>query len=348
MRLKINKITVEETVRSETLTKKILSNFKGLPVSYVEKAQDRKKGSRGDELLIAKQKSRFIKKCPGTPGYACCDYYVLNVGIGCSVSCTYCYLHHYMNAPFTVYANTGGLVREVEDFCERNENRIIRLGSGEFVDSLEFDELTGLNELLVPAFGNIPNLIFEIKTKRCDIEHLLPLKHNGKTVVSWSVNPQKIADKEEAGAASLEDRLKAAKRCQAAGYKIGFHFDPIIYYAGWFGDYSEVAKRIFDHIDAENIAWISLGALRFNPSIKPIIKENFPQSDIVYGELVPGLDGKLRYFMGIRKKIFSKMVSLIRSHSKNVPVYLCMESKSLAEQTGATPCFSLNPHKLGL
>ena len=87
-----------------------------------------------------------------------------------------------------------------------------------------------------------------------------------------------------------------------------------------------------------------------------VLRENQPQSDIYLGELLMGVDKKRRYFKPIRVEMFSKMHEWIRSYSKDVCVYLCMESQEiwqksfgwsprnsgelrrlLDEQVGATP-----------
>lgn len=339
MPLKLQKIIVEQDVASSRFTQKILSRFAHVPVEYVNNVKLWKNGFNSNQLVVAKQKSRFIKQCPGTPIYNCCDYYVLNLGIGCFYSCTYCFLHYYMNSPYLVYVNLEDLVVEVQNLCQQTPNKIFRLGSGEFIDSLGFDELVNFSPFLVESLASVPNLIFELKTKSANINHLLNLNHGGRTVVSWSVNTKQIAEQEERGTACLEARIQAAALCQQAGYKVGFHFDPLIYYPGWEAEYKEVVELIFQSINPQNIAWISLGALRFNPVLKPVIQKKFPGTKIIYGELVSGLDGKLRYFRAIRQKLFRTLVNYIRQHSQDVPVYLCMESKEIAEEVGALAPF---------
>ena len=267
------KIIVENDIAENLYAKKILAKFAGIETVHQEHAQLRLKNDQRDTLLIAKQRGDFIKKCPGTPIYNCCDYYILNLGIGCFYNCTYCYLHYYMNSPYKVYVNLDDLIKEVEEFAATRPEKIIRLGSGEFIDSIGFEEILNINEILIPTLSRIKNLRLEIKTKSAAVDQLLGLKHHGRVVASWSVNALKVAEAEEAEADSLSERLAAAGRCQAAGYKIGFHFDPLIFYPDWESGYREVVDLIFKTIKADNIAWISLGALRFNSDLKPIITD---------------------------------------------------------------------------
>jgi len=247
-----------------------------------------------------------------------------------------------MNSPYKVYVNLDDLIKEVEEFAAARPNKLIRLGSGEFIDSIGFEEILSINEILIPTLSKIKNLRLEVKTKSAAVDHLLGLEHHGRVVVSWSVNAFKVAAAEETEAASLEERLEAARRCQAAGYKIGFHFDPLILHRGWERGYREMVDLIFKTIKPDNIAWVSLGALRFNSDLKPLIQRKFPDSRIIYAEMLPGLDGKLRYFITIRQRMFSALLEYIHAYSSDVPVYLCMENNELAREVGAIPAFSLH------
>ncbi|MDZ7346651.1 MAG: DNA photolyase, partial [candidate division KSB1 bacterium] len=76
----------------------------------------------------------------------------------------------------------------------------------------------------------------------------------------------------------------------------------------------------------QNIAWISLGALRYPAAFEDVIRKNHPQSRIYLGELLPGIDKKLRYFKPLRIELFAKMYRWIRGYTADVPIYLCMES----------------------
>jgi spore photoproduct lyase len=61
------------------------------------------------------------------------------------------------------------------------------------------------------------------------------------------------------------------------------------------------------------------------PSLKPIIHKRFPESKIIYGEFITGLDGKMRYFKPLRINLFQKMISWIRELAPEVLIYFCME-----------------------
>jgi len=151
-------------------------------------------------------------------------------------------------------------------------------------------------------------------------------------VIAWSLNPPTIIKTEEHKCSTLKQRLEAARKCSKAGYKLAFHFDPVILHEGWEKNYKAVVDKVFDYVHAGNIFWISLGVLRFTPAGKTAIQKRFPNTSIIYEEMVPCQDGKLRYLQPVRIDIYRKMVSWIRSHDKLVYVYLCMESPAVWER----------------
>jgi spore photoproduct lyase len=152
------------------------------------------------------------------------------------------------------------------------------------------------------------------------------------------MNTKRICTTEELKTATFEERLKAACLVQQWGYRIGFHFDPLICYEGWEEDYRQAVQEIFTSVNPHGVAWVSLGALRFTPRLRDIVRRRFPKSRIPYGELVPGHHGKLRYFRPIREEMYARMREWIRQAAPSVFVYLCMENRVAWQHgLGTTP-----------
>jgi spore photoproduct lyase len=298
-------------------------------------------------LILTRFPGQFMKPCPGSGAEICCNYYVLNYASNCHMECTYCVLQTYLNNPaLMVFTNVGDMLREVSAKLEENPTSTCRIGTGEMADSLALDAITEYSRILVPFFGRQRNGILELKTKSDQIQNLEGLDHNGRTVVSWSLNSRPIARSDELKTASLESRIEAARRCQEWGYRVGFHFDPIVHYDGWQQDYEEVVRLALRSVDPEKVAWISLGALRFTPHLRDIMRSRFPKSRIPFGEFVPGHHGKLRYFRPIREEIYRRMREWITREAPGVMVYLCMESslvwnRALGFAPGGTEDLSL-------
>jgi len=288
-------------------------------------------------LFLTQNKGAFIRNCPGTRSYQCCDYKILHIGTFCNMDCSYCILQSYFHPPLLQYfVNKNDLELEIEKlFSQKN---IIRIGTGEFTDSLIWELWTDLYQPIIPKFSRQSCAVLELKTKSTAINGLEHLTHNRKTIVAWSLNANKIIHSEERHTASLSARLKAAARCEGWGYPIAFHFDPLVIYNGCEEDYRQVVKQIFAHVSPENIIWISLGTFRFVPSLKPIIQKRFPNSKLIYGEFITGLDNKMRYFKPLRIELYRKIVSWIKESAPDVLIYLCMEHDEVWKKSlGFTP-----------
>jgi spore photoproduct lyase len=246
------------------------------------------------------------------------------------MECSYCVLQGYLNNPLlVVHANVDDMFRELKQSFKREPTRLFRVGTGEFTDSLALDHLIDFTKLAVPFFTRKNNAFLELKTKTANVENLVGLHHGGKTIVAWSLNPERVILREEYKTASLSERLDAARICQNAGYLLAFHFDPIIHYKGWENDYHDVVERLFSSVDAERIVWISLGCLRFPQGLKRVIEQRFPGSNITYQEFIQGEDKKLRYFRPLRIKLYSQIVRYIRKYAPQVRLYFCMESQQV-------------------
>jgi len=242
-----------------------------------------------------------------------------------------------------MYSNAPGLIlpANVEDYYghvqrfDRKAGGRTRIGTGEFTDSLALDRYTAYSSYLVPFFRGMKNLVLELKTKSCDIDNILKEEAHDNVVISWSLNTPRIAAAYEKGSTNIDERIDAARRLAKRGYRVGFHFDPVVYYEGWEGDYQAVVAKMFADGDIrKNIAWISLGTLRYVPGFKQITEQRFRDNRMFYeGDFFVDTDGKLRYPRAVRIDIYNKMIGWINAFDTPCWVYLCMEPEEVWEKT---------------
>ncbi|MDY6825193.1 MAG: DNA photolyase [Thermodesulfobacteriota bacterium] len=283
-------------------------------------------------LFLTPHNGLFLKPCPGTRHYRCCGYKILNIAGFCSLECSYCILQAYFHPPvLQCHVNQQEMLDEL-DTALKTTDRVLRIGTGEFTDSLIWNDVIDLTDRLIQRFAVQDRAVLELKTKTDDIAPLRRQAHNRKTIAAWSLNAEKVVADEERGGASLADRLKAAAACEQMGYPLAFHFDPIILYEGCGADYVAVIERLFSAVSADNIVWISLGTFRFMPALKPIVQSRFPDSGIVYGEFITGMDQKMRYFKPMRIRVYRAIISAIRAIAPDVCVYFCMEDDEVWEK----------------
>ena len=342
---------LEEGIEEYPLAQEILSRLPGVPrqgFQDISTLTEQMKSSQYDvfgegknSLALSRFKGSFLKKCPGiSPGMVCCNYYVVNLSKNCIYDCSYCFLQDFLeNNPLQVaYVNVEDLICELEEVFTQYPDRNFRVGTGELTDSLALDTIAPYTNYLLPFFNQQSNAVLELKTKSDQITNLLNHSDPTNIIVSWSLNPQTTTELEEKGTPSLTQRLEAARACLDKGYRIGFHFDPIILIPGWEEAYQQLVDILCDTVPINKVEWVSLGSFRYRPALKSIIKNRHPETRLFTSEHLPGKDGKFRYFRPLRNHAYKTIRGYLTSRSKELKIYLCMETNEIWEDvTGKTP-----------
>ncbi|MBF0479769.1 MAG: hypothetical protein HQL26_09830 [Candidatus Omnitrophica bacterium] len=334
LKIKPQEFLIEKAVKDSRLAKRVSQLFPHTPVHLIDSYNSHIKKNqfsitnynhRLNQIFVVQEKFNYITPCPCTKDCVCCGYTILNCGTGCGFECEYCFLQSYTNAPGIV------IPANIEDYLQKigEITNPTRIGTGQFTDSLIFDHITEYSKEIIPFVRNKPHIQFEFKTKSNNITNLLSIPAAENVVAAWSINPPRLIDQCEHFTASLQERLTAAKQCQDHGYKVAFHFDPIIYFDKWKEEYTQVIDDIFTSVKAEKIAWISLGTLRMTLKQKQTIESRFPQNTILDQEFICGFDDKLRYNNVLRAELYQTLLDKIHQHSKQVHVYLCMEDQAM-------------------
>lgn len=283
------------------------------------------------QLLLTEFKGQFFKRCPGATqkkSLNCCNYYVLNLGSQCNMNCSYCYLQSYLNSKVTkIFTNIDKALDELSEMAQIHSDQPFRVGTGEVIDSLSLDYLTLYSRKLINFFNQYPNWILEFKTKSAEINQFIDIEHKGNTVVSWSINPPYIINKEEYGTARFEQRLQAAMACRDKGFKIAFHIDPMIWHPEWKENYRFLAEEINKLFNPEDVHIISLGTLRFQPEQRHMMRERFGlESLVTQAEMFTSEGHKLRYDASLRTEMFQFIIKEMKSLNEKWNLFLCMET----------------------
>ncbi|MFW5975263.1 MAG: radical SAM protein [Desulfosalsimonas sp.] len=343
--MKIRRIYIDASAASDPVAREVCRRLE-LPAEHIGDPAELYKSLAGSAdpesagksvLLLTRNKGPFIRNCPGTSHYTCCGYKILHVGAYCVMDCAYCILQAYYHPPvLQFFTNHDQMENELEEFFSHRVTG--RIGTGEFTDSLIWEPLYPLAEKLVHRFALQDTSVLELKTKTGRVDGLPDSGHGTKTIVAWSLNTDHVIRNQERKTASLEARIAAAEKCQAKGYRVAFHFDPMILYPGCHLEYASVVERLFARIDPANIVWISLGSFRFMPELKDVTARRFPDSKIIYGEFIKGLDGKMRYFKPLRIRLYRRIINSIRERAPEVLIYFCMEDHEVWQKAlGFTP-----------
>lgn len=337
--LRIERILIHPDVVNFPLTKRVLKNCGRIPFNIAETVPEVELTSGKRILFVTDLPGQLVKPCPATSDpYLCCQYTVLHSCLQCPMDCVYCILQQYLESPvITLNVRLHDMLHEINSLLAEQPRRFFRFGTGELGDSLALDPLTKLSEDFIRFFSDKRNAIIELKTKSIQVQQTLRNQARN-AVISWSVNPDSVIQSCEFYAPSLSDRLHAARQCEDKGYLIGFHFDPIVHVPDWESLYESVVENLFKFVSGDRIAWISLGTLRFPPALKAVIQKRFPGSNLVYEEMIRGMDGKMRYPKPLRISMYQHIYNCIRTYHSDVFVYFCMESPQVWDRvTGRHP-----------
>lgn len=279
------------------------------------------------DLILVRNRGQFLKPCPGTKGYICCGYWVLDIGNNCLYDCQYCILQSYFPVLSQFYyVNTGQMKDELRDMYSRCSQ--LRIGTGEFTDSLILDPLFDTSRKLIQTFKEFPDFFLEFKTKSLHVDPVLE-NWSPQVILSWSVNTREVIRNLEKNTPELEMRIEKASIAQKSGFLLSLHFDPIIWYPGALEDYEEAIQYIFSQLSSESIVYISLGCFRFIPDLKKHALENGSPAAFLLEDFSVAHDGKMRYFYDLRCKIYRHIVQSIRKYAPDVCLYFCMENPEM-------------------
>lgn len=266
---------------------------------------------------------------------------------GCFYQCDWCYLKLTYRAAFpfiTIRCEYEKIKERVLRHLRRSSEPVI-FNSGELVDSLSMEHLTRAGQVFIPWFGNTENGYLYMLTKSDNVDALLGLEHNGRTIITWSMNNKTVSRKYEIGAPTFERRLEASRKVQQAGYPVRIRLDPIVPIDGWREEYAETIHQIFTVISPERV---TLGTLRFEegfynkrnsiftsgPDLRQFLETMMPMFP---PRMVPGLKkprtGKYSFSEEQRVEIFRFAIGEIRKRS-DCPIALCKESANVWNQTG--------------
>mgnify|MGYP003617252838 CR=1 FL=1 len=250
------------------------------------------------------------------------EEFYLSYENNCPFGCIYCYLRdYYSHGACIFYVNTEDMFHELDKHTGKNE----MISCGIVNDSLVFDNITNISHDLINYFKNRKDLILEFRTKSKNIKGLLNEAVYKNIFVSFTFSPEEVIREYEFMTASLEERITAAKKLQEHGYDIGIRIDPVINIKNRKNAYTDLIKKLMTSLETKKIRDIGLGSLRYTKGLKnKVLLER--KTDLFYNELITGIDGKERYFKGIRIQMYNEIVEEIRKYW-DFDIYLGMEEE---------------------
>lgn len=275
---------------------------------------------------VAVEKAKLgLGNCPvASPKTRCCNLQTLDAVDNCGYGCSYCSIQSFFD---------GKQIRFDKGFAEKlaalklDPRKTYHIGTGQSSDSLMWGNSHGVLDTLIDFARENPNVILELKTKSANVSHLIRSVAPKNMLLTWSLNTPTIIAHEEHGTMALEKRIAAARKAADAGFVVGFHFHPMVHYAGWDEDYPKITETLVDTFETHEVALISLGTLTYIKAVMKDIRQRAIPSQILKMPLVDA-DGKLSYPDDIKLELFSTLYNAFpQSWKDDVFFYLCMENQ---------------------
>ena len=185
------------------------------------------------------------------PDIACGRFWELRWAYGCPFNCSYCYLRGTMRGKMKPqYVRTELVLQALDNaFAEIQTPSIFN--SGELSDSLMNPPLM---EPIVDKFEE-QKLHKIYLLSKCGTQNInfLTDKPRRQVICGWSINAIEAAKRWETGAATPEDRIRAATLVGKAGYETRIRIDPIFPIKDWKTNYGELIDLIFSNFTPSRI-----------------------------------------------------------------------------------------------
>ncbi len=331
------KIFLEKDLTTNKYAKSILERLKKVPVlidTYEDVFQRVKKPylqkRESLNLFIARKKGDLVKIAPDAYGLSGEPHYYFINAYNCIYECNYCYLQGYFNSPdLVIFVNHEEICADIQtkiDSHLENSDVGIWFHAGEFSDSLALSHITGEIPRYFELFKKNPRAFLELRTKSVNTKTLESLNPLPNVICSFSLSPAKKIKDNDLKTPPLKSRLAAIKKIHKIGHPIAIHLDPIIYSEGIVDDYNNLLSQLNEIIPLRDIEYISVGVVRFTKDVFRQVKQNYPDSEYFYSEMITGHDSKVKYPRPMRHWLLQKIKSLCLKHgATEKSVYLCME-----------------------
>lgn len=332
------KIFIEQQVAGRPQTHHILENLPGISVQYIDKIEDiferakkpylQKRTSLN--LFIGRKEGQLVKLAPDAYGLEGDPHYYFIHAYNCIYECEYCYLQGYFQSPdIVIFVNHDEIADEIKKHVSQHSNaETVWFHAGEFSDSLALSQITGELPFYWELFQQLPSAKLELRTKSVNVKPVLALQPLDNIIISYSLSPADAVKNLDRKTPSLTARLSAMEKLAAAGFKIGLHFDPIVYSEDFTTQYTALLSGVLQAVPESQIEYISLGVVRFSRQSFAEFSRNYPESELLAAEFVKSFDDKIRYIRPQRLYMLKSIRSLCENAGISAhKIYLCMENE---------------------
>jgi spore photoproduct lyase len=334
--MQIDTLYIERAALAYPASAKIVSKLSAQRVEEIEDHQSvfsrrgtnylTKRTTRN--LFIAVKRGALVKEAPVAYGYGSDDlhYYYIHA-YNCIYECEYCYLQGYFSSPdLVLFVNHAEIIGEMRQLAAKHASKRVWFHAGEFSDSLALSHISDELSEYWDFFAETPNAWLELRTKSINLHVMRKLNPLPNAVVSFSLSTPAQAEKHDREAPAVSQRLAAMLRLKERGFRLGVHFDPLIYATDFAQHFETLVAELADIIGFGAIDYLSLGVVRFAKDVYREARQNYADSEIFARNFIQGTDQKMRYIRPLRMQMLETGRELLKKHGcPEDKIYFCME-----------------------
>lgn len=304
-------IYYESGIENYELGRKLLEKYKDVPKVQIENHNNIEELRKKNNSEFPKLKQNLIigtrKTHKFVENHKVSDYLVPYTSSGCTAMCLYCYLVCNYNkcAYLRLFVNREEMLDKIVKTANKSEKELVfEIGSNS--DLVLENTITGNLEWTIEEFGKNNKGYITFPTKFAYVDSLLNLKHNNRTIIRVSVNPEEIINKVEFGTSRLNERIEAINKLEAAGYKVGILIAPVVFVENWKELYKNLVDTLSEKLSNEvkKNVFFEIIFMTYSYVHTKINEEAFPKAINLYNkELMTGRGmGKYMYKKDIRSQ----------------------------------------------
>jgi spore photoproduct lyase len=285
-------------------------------------------------LVFAELKSavRFSEEA----GNTCPNYWHFSPYGFCPYGCKYCYLAGTQGVKFSptvkIYVNLPEMLSEIDVITTRI-GRPTAFYLGKLQDALALDPLTAYSTVMVPFFAEHPYARMTLLTKSTNVDRLLKLKHQGHSILSWSVNPPDVCNIFEENVPSVEARIESMRKVASAGYPVRVVMMPIIPVERWQRMYVDFTRYLLKSVPVQRL---TISGICSYKAARALMESKLGSCNpiSINVEKVVSPDGRSRYPASLRAEIYNHIIEVARDIRPDLEIALCLEEESSWKSCG--------------
>ena len=263
----------------------------------------------------------------------------LNLVSGCVFRCAYCGFGRRLIFSLDVERFMDGLD---EQFAKYPRQSLYKFSN--MTDLPPFEPELDALPPVVERFAREEGRYVMLFTKGDNVDFLLGLDHRGHTVISWSLSSHSVSREIEKRTATMQERIAAMAKAQAAGYLVRARLSPIVPVRDWREEYRHLFETLFaqakpDVVTLELLGWFDFEDL---PQLMPLDlldPDAVADAEAAADELKGQHQGP--FTAKTHQEVYEFCVDEVKRISPNTPMSVCHGTPAvwsmLTPKVGMTP-----------